>query len=192
MQIKQFIEQISIISLSMFRKDFIGIYHGAFSVKTDNSHFLINTKNAIFDHITSRDLIALNFKEDYRWKEASMDAKIHRSIYQFISNAKYVAFVRPPYTIAYTLTHKEIIPQDYFGQLLDKNIKVYDIKDFEGWYERAENEVYKGLLSHKSNFLIIRGYGIYVYARDINELAQTIDILEHTCKVLTLSARIKV
>jgi L-fuculose-phosphate aldolase len=184
---ENFHNQIKSISLSMFRKDFIGIYHGSFSVKTNDSHFIINKRTAIFDHIEPSDLVELNFKEDYRWKEASIDSKIHRSIYENITNAKYIAYTRPVFTMAYAMNHTKIIPQDYFGLTRFKSIPVFEPKQFDDWYERGEFEIYKHLKQEKSPITIVRGYGVYTYARDIQELAQMIDILENSCKLLVIT-----
>ena len=80
--------QLSKLALSMFRKDFFGIYHGSISAKTESNRFIINTKEAIFDAIDHNNLIELYFKKDYRWNQASIDANIHFSIYSQISDAK--------------------------------------------------------------------------------------------------------
>ncbi|NOR56928.1 MAG: hypothetical protein GQ474_00210, partial [Sulfurimonas sp.] len=63
--------QLSTLALSMFRKDFFGIYHGSLSAKTESNRFIINTKEAVFDAIDDKSLIELYFKKDYRWNQAS-------------------------------------------------------------------------------------------------------------------------
>ena len=108
-------EKLSSLALSMFRKDFFGIYHGALSAKTEQSRFIINTKEAVFDAIDEHSLIELYFKKDYRWNQASVDANIHHSIYSQISEAKFVCFTMPQFTTAYSLNHNLIVPKDYFG-----------------------------------------------------------------------------
>ena len=52
-------KQLSTLSLSMFRKDFFGIYHGSISAKTESNRFIINTKEAVFDDIDENSLIEL-------------------------------------------------------------------------------------------------------------------------------------
>ena len=76
--------RLSSLALSMFRKDFFGIYHGSISAKTESNRFLINAKEAIFDALDDMSLIELYFKKDYRWNQASIDAKIHHAIYKNI------------------------------------------------------------------------------------------------------------
>ena len=108
-------KKLSTLSLSMFRKDFFGIYHGSISAKTESNRFIINTKEAIFDAINEDNLIELYFKKDYRWNKASMDSNIHHSIYSPMSDAKFICFTMPPFTTAYSLDHNIITPKDYFG-----------------------------------------------------------------------------
>lgn len=59
-------KQLSSLALSMFRKDFFGIFHGSISAKTESNRFIINTKEAVFDAIDDTSLIELYFKKDYR------------------------------------------------------------------------------------------------------------------------------
>lgn len=56
-------EKLSTLSLSMFRKDFFGIYHGSISAKTESNRFIINTKEAVFDALNKDNLIELYFKK---------------------------------------------------------------------------------------------------------------------------------
>ncbi|NWF66111.1 MAG: class II aldolase/adducin family protein [Campylobacterales bacterium] len=181
------INQLRSVCLSMFRKNFFGIYHGSISAKTDYNRFIINKKEAIFDDIDEHSLIELYFNKDYRWNEASIDSYIHQNIYQNIPEAKYVAFGMPPYTTAYCLEHSKIVPKDYFGYTMFESLKVYDPKSFDNWYERADVEIYRHLKNTNSNIMIIKGYGVYVYDRDINQLAKKIAVIENSCRLLFIS-----
>jgi len=179
-------EQLVSFSLSMFRKEFFGIYHGSVSAKSDSSRFIINTKNTIFDHMNNNQLIELYFQKDYRWNEASIDAAIHHNIYRQISDAKFVTFSMPPYTTAYSLLHPVIEPQDYFGIKEMRRVHVYEPKSFDQWYERAATEIPKQLLQSGLEFVVIRGYGIYAYNRDLHEMAKQLAVLEKSCRILMM------
>lgn len=181
------IKDLMEVSLSMFRKNFFGIFHGAISSKLDESKFIINTKDAIFDSISHNNLIVLSHKQDYSWQEASIDAFIHSFIYREINDAKYIAYTLPPFSIAYSLNNDIIIPKDYFGYIKFKKIKVYNPKEYSSWYERADVEICNFLKQNKINFVLIKGYGIYIYERDINILAKTISLIENSIKILQLS-----
>ena len=179
-------EQLVSFSLSMFRKEFFGIYHGSVSAKSDSTRFIINTKDAIFDHMNDAQLIELYFQRDYRWNDASIDATIHYNIYRQISDAKFVTFSMPPYTTAYSLLHSVIQPQDYFGLKEFSQVEVYDPRSFDQWYERASTEIPKRMLQSNQEFMVIRGYGIYAYNRDLHEMAKQLAVLEKSCRLLML------
>jgi len=179
-------EQIVSFSLSMFRKEFFSIYHGSVSAKSDSSRFIINTKDTIFDHMNESQLIELYFQRDYRWNEASIDAAIHHNIYRQISDAKFITFSMPPNTMAYSLLHSRIEPMDYFGIKEMPVVEVYDPRSFDQWYERASTEIPKRLLQSELEFVVIRGYGIYAYNRDLHEMAKQLAVLEKSCRILML------
>jgi L-fuculose-phosphate aldolase len=172
------------VALSMFRKNFFGIFHGSISARVEQDQFIINKKNAIFDNLDKNDFIKLYSKKDYRWNEASLDSDIHLNIYKNISEAKFITYAMPPFVTAYSIKHKSIKPIDYFGYKRIKEIEIFDPKQFEDWYERAEFEIYNHLKNNKTNIIIIKGYGIYMFERDLQQIAKTIAILENSCKIL--------
>jgi L-fuculose-phosphate aldolase len=171
------------LSLSMFRKNFFGIFHGSISAKLEGEKFIINTKDAIFDEMKQEDFITIYFKEDYRYHTASIDSFIHRKIYQEISDAKYICYSMPPNIISYSLSHDCFIPKDYFGSLKYEKLDIYDPKEFKDWYDRAPFEI-ATYLKNKSDIMIIKGYGIYTYSRDIKELVKKVAIIENSAKIL--------
>ncbi|MDR2789982.1 MAG: class II aldolase and adducin N-terminal domain-containing protein [Campylobacteraceae bacterium] len=181
------VNELSEISLSMFRKNFFGIYHGSISARTEQDRFIINKKNAIFDRIGENSLVELYSKKDYRWNDASIDAYIHLGIYSNISEAKYACYAMPPYTIAYSLNHNNIIPKDYFGLMLIGKTNIYDPKQFDDWYERADVEIYRYFMEKNTNIMVIKGYGVFAYDRDIHSMAKNVALIENTCRVLLLS-----
>ena len=179
-------KQLTSLALSMFRKDFFGIYHGSISAKTQTNRFIINTKNAIFDALDDKSMIELYFKKDYRWNQASIDSKIHFSIYSQISEAKFISFTMPPFTTAYSLDHTIIVPKDYFGYKELGSITIFDPRDFDDWYDRAQSEITYYFQSNKTNIVVIKGYGVYTFSRDIYEMAKKLAILEKSCRLLML------
>ena len=181
-------KNLKTISLSMFRKNFFGIFHGTLSVKLEEGHFLINKKDAIFDDLDEESFIMLYHKRDYRWNDASMDTFIHSLLYQTIPNAKYIAYGMPPFTVSYTLTHNKIIPKDYFGYKMLGTLDVYDPKDFDNWYERADVEINRYFKESGSKIMVIRGYGVYVFHRDLQLLSKLFALLENSCKILHFSS----
>jgi L-fuculose-phosphate aldolase len=181
------IKEVKDISLSLFRKNFFGIQNGSISLKNESDSFMINKKNILLDKLESDSFIELYFKKDYRWREADENASIHLQIYKNIETAKYISFSMPPYTTAYSLNHSIISPKDYFGYLYLGDMEVYDPKNFETWKDRAEYEIYNYLKQNDKRFIIIKGYGIYIYDRDLYNMAQTLSLIENSCRILTLS-----
>ncbi|MBW6488719.1 class II aldolase and adducin N-terminal domain-containing protein [Sulfurimonas sp.] len=179
-------KKLSTLALSMFRKDFFGIFHGSISAKTESNRFIINTQEAIFDALDSNTLIELYYKKDYRWNQASIDSDIHHSIYSQISDAKFICFSMPPFTTAYSLDHNIITPKDYFGYTELGSIEIVDPKNFDDWYERAISEIAYYFQSRKTDIMVIRGYGVYTFNRDLHEMAKKIAILEKSCRLLLL------
>ncbi|MBT5323758.1 MAG: hypothetical protein HOL44_03705 [Campylobacteraceae bacterium] len=175
------------ISLALFRKNFFGIYHGSISSKIDNDTFTINKKDAIFDEIDDNYLLTLKMNhKDYSWKFASIESDVHNAIYNQIHEAKFIACGMPPYTTAYSLDHDVLEFDDFFGKEVLGTIRVYDPGDFSTWYDRCSLEIVKYLKKQDSHIMVIRGIGVYVYDRDINEMIKKIAILENSCRTLGL------
>jgi L-fuculose-1-phosphate aldolase len=188
MELEHSINEIKTISLSMFRKNFFGVFHGSISTRVEKNQFIINKQNAIFDNLKDDDLTLLSSKKDYRWNEASLDADIHLNIYKNINEARFVCYAMPPYATAYAMKHEKIVPKDYFGYMRFNEILVYDPKQYDDWYERAETEIYRYMLEKNTNIIIIKGYGIYAYSRSPQLLAKEIALLENSCKLLHLTS----
>ena len=184
MELEHSINEIKKISLSMFRKNFFGVFHGSISARVEKNQFIINKQSAIFDDLKDCDLTLLSSKKDYRWNEASLDAYIHLNIYKNINEAKFVCYAMPPYATAYAMKHEKIVPKDYFGYMRFNEILVYDPKQFDDWYERAETEIYRCMIEKNTNIVVIKGYGVYAYSRSAQLLAKEIALLENSCKLL--------
>lgn len=177
------------LSLTMFRKNFFGIYHGAISAKLDQENFVINTADAIFDEMCPKYFCELNLnKLDYRWNIASIESHIHATIYTNIHEAKYIAFGMPIYTTAYTFEHDRIVFEDFFGKTVLGEIPVYDPGNFDSWYDRNALEITKYLKESNNNIMVIKGFGTYVYHRDLNELVKKIAILENSVRLLSIKS----
>ncbi len=186
---KHHIDDIKHISLSLFNKNFFSVYHGSISARVGTSTFIINSADTILDEITDESLIKLDCqKRDYRWSLANADARIHELIYKTIPNAKYVSYTMPPYATAFSLKHGKVSPQDYYGKKVLGEVLVYDPKNIEDWIERAPHEIHKFFQHNDTHLLLIKGFGVICYDRDIIEMAKKISILENSCRLLALSA----
>jgi L-fuculose-phosphate aldolase len=188
---KHLLEEIKHVSYSMFTKNFFGVYHGSISARVGASGFMINKKDTILDDITPQSLVKLDcHQRDYRWSEASQDVYIHERIYETIANAKYISFTMPPYAVAYSLKHGTVFPQDYHGKKQLGKVIVYNPQSFDDWLQRAPYEIPQFFQKHDSHLLLIKGFGLISYDRDLTEMAKKVSILENSCRLLALSANI--
>lgn len=184
---KNTLDLLTDLSLTMFRKNFFGIYHGAISAKLDQENFMINTADAIFDEMDDKSFCELNLKKsDYRWNIASIESHIHATIYTNIHEAKYIAFGMPIFTTGYTFDNDKIVFEDFFGKTEFGEIPIYDPGDYNTWYDRNALEITKYLKESKDNLMVIKGIGAYVYDRDIHRLVKKIAILENSCRLLSI------
>ena len=188
---KHLFHDIQHISLSLFHKNFFSVYHGSISARIGPSTFIINSAETILDEVTEESLIKLDCqKRDYRWSLANADAHIHEMIYKSIPNAKYVSYTMPPYATAFSLKHGKVSPQDYYGKKVLGDVLVYDPKQIDDWMDRAPYEIQQFFMKHDSHLLLIKGFGVICYDRDISEMAKKLSILENSCKLLALSANL--
>jgi len=67
---------------------------------------------------------------------------------------------------------------------------VYDPKNIDDWLDRAPFEVSRFFQKHDTHLLLIKGFGLISYDRDIIEMAKKISILENSCRLLALSANL--
>ena len=186
---KHLIDEIKHISLSLFHKNFFSVYHGSISARIGPSSFIINSADTILDEVTEESLVKLDCqKRDYRWSLANSDAHIHELIYKTIPNAKFVSYTMPPYATAFSLKHGKVSPQDYYGKKVLGEVVVYDPKSIEDWIERAPYEIYQFFEKNDTHLLLIKGFGVICYDRDLTEMAKKISILENSCRLLALSA----
>ena len=186
---KHLITDIKHISLSLFNKNFFSVYHGSISARLGASTFVINSQDTILDELTEESLVKLDRqKRDYRWSLANSDAHIHELIYKTIPNAKYVSYTMPPYATAFSLKHGKVSPQDYYGKKVLGDVIVYDPKNIEDWIDRAPYEIHRFFQKNDTHLLLIKGFGVICYDRDIIEMAKKISILENSCRILALSA----
>lgn len=188
---KHLIEEIQHISLSLFNKDFFSVYHGSLSARVSSNEFIITSKETILDEVTQDSLVRLDCqKRDYRWSMANSDVHIHEHIYETIPSAKYISYTMPPYATAYALRHAKVSPADFYGKKVLGDIIVYDPKNIDDWLERAPHEIAQFFQKYETHLLLIKGFGLISYDRDIREMAKKISILENSCRLLALSANL--
>jgi len=184
------INELKHISNSMFNKNYFGVFHGSISAKITLNSFIINKKESILDEVNKDDFIELdcNTEKDYRWKDASTDVDIHQAIYSNLLNAKYISYTMPPYATAYSLNHDIVVAKDYYGLTLLDTVHIYDPKGFKDWENRAADEISQYLKNNSNHLLLIKGFGLISYDRDLTEMVKKVAILENSCRLLTINS----
>jgi len=165
---------------TLTKKGMFHIYQTSFSIRTENDKFVINKNDALF--LEAEMFTEIHYKEDLSWQTASADANIHSFIYQKISTAKCIAHIFPINLVTYSLYHRQFKPLDFYGESIIGNKKIYEVNDEKHFTEEVENIVQKNIL--KDNIIIIKGYGAYIYDRDLKELTKKASILENSSKIL--------
>lgn len=177
----------------MFSKDYLGIFGGSMSCRMGLNRFIINVRNASFGKLSDDDLLLLYHTMDYRWKEASLDAFIHSEIYKNFHEARFVLFAVPAFTIAYSLKNDIFAPVDYIGCTAFNalgaplEVPIHNPSEYGSWLERSNIEIVRFFKERKTNFIIVRGCGVCVYARSIKEAINLVAIIEHSARILMLS-----
>ena len=182
------LKELQHISSSMFAKNYFGVFHGSISAKIDIHAFVINKKETILDDVTNDGFIRLtsNTRRDYRWKDASPDSEIHLQIYKNLPNAKYISYTMPPYATAFSFDHSIVTPKDYYGYDVLKEVHVYDPGNYDTWEQRAPHEISNYFKNNPNHLLLIKGFGLISYDRDLLEMAKKAAILENSCRLLTI------
>lgn len=170
---------------SLCQSGLLGVFYGSISARLNANSFLINRKDALLDKMDQDSFITLHDKEDYRWQEASLDSFIHANIYRNFLEARFVMYSHAPYATSYSLKHDVIKPIDYLGcRILGRASKILDSKEYETLYERADTDIVRYFKTNATNFVLLKGCGIYGYGRDLSALVKLISVVENSCKIL--------
>ena len=182
METKTIIDEFLLVTKILFEKNFLNLGLGSISLKINNDLMLINKKNR---HIYENDFYKSVhiLKKDLSWEEMSEDIKIHSKIYETISSTKAIANIFPLNTITFSLEHHSIIkPIDFIGKEYLKQIKIINISNKTEWMENKEFIISKNL--KENNILIVKGYGVFIRARDVKEILKKAIILENSATIL--------
>ena len=179
---KTIIDEYLLATNILFKKNFLNMGIGSISLKLDKDQMLINKQNK---HILEDDFykIVHILKRDLAWKETSEDIKTHSKIYEKIASAKSVANIFPINTITFSLEHHSSLkPLDKLGKNILSKIPIIEITNTNEWEENKEFIISKKL--RENDIVIIKGYGVYIKARDVREIVKKAIILENSATIL--------
>ncbi len=181
MVISSIIDEYKLTAKILYEKNMLNLAIGSISLKLENDKMIINKQNKSVYEEDFCKIVHIN-KKDLSWKETTDDIDIHAKIYQNISQAKTVLNIFPLNIITYSLQHTLFKPIDYIGQQIIEKVKIIEIDDIQKWKENKDFIITKHL--KEKNIVIVRGFGVFVIARDIKEAIKKAIILENSATIL--------
>ncbi|MDH5785077.1 MAG: class II aldolase/adducin family protein [Chromatiales bacterium] len=117
---------------------------------------------------------------------ASLDAPLHRLVYQRNPEAIAVIHSHGPYTVAMTMDGNDFTPPDFEGQYYFDHIPVITIP-YNRYISDAPEQVAAVLAEHP--IMVVRGHGVYAQAKSINLAYKWSCSLELSAKTAYLALR---
>jgi len=179
--ISTILDEYKLTAKILYEKNMLNLGIGSISLKLENDKMIINNRNKSIHEEDFCKIVHIN-KKDLSWKETSSDIEIHSKIYKEISYVKAILNVFPLNIITYSLEHSYFKPIDYRGQQMIKKVKIIEIDDTQKWEENKDFIISKNLKD--KNIVIIRGFGVFIIARDIKEAIKKAIILENSATIL--------
>lgn len=181
MIVKTAIDEYYLVAKELFNKNFLNIGKGSLSLKIDSDKMIVNRedKHVLEDNFAS--IVNINEK-NLAWKSVTRDVEIHAKIFQNHSNVKAIAELFLINTISYSMSYGGFNPIDFTGKEEIGSIEIIQIENKEKWKENKEFIVTKAL--GNNHIVIVRGYGVFLVARDIREILQKAIILENSAYIL--------
>jgi L-fuculose-phosphate aldolase len=182
---------LSSISKMLFNSHLFGLYSGSISTKIDHNDFVINKKKCFFASIDNERFCELSMdSKNYNWRLSSTESNMHLNIYNTFHEAKFIITAMPKHVSALMFLVDEISPKDYFGIKFFGNLKVYEPKNLQLWYENTD-ELMSYFKNSEKHIVLVKGIGVYAYDRDLQDLIKTFAVLEDSCKILLQEYKIK-
>ena len=152
-------------------------HSGNISVRK-GKRFWVTPTGACADTLRETDLVCCRLEGPVP-KGASLDARLHQSVYAASPEAGAVVHSHCPHAVALTLNGEDYLPPDFEGQLYMPRVPVLSV-DYSAYVDEAPGLVAQALV--KARVVIVRGHGVYARGGSLDEA------YKWTCS-LELSAR---
>jgi L-fuculose-phosphate aldolase len=177
------LEQFQAIGRDLFLAGVISSHGGNLSVRMGD-RILITRRGSMLARLEERDIIDTGLDEnDANVMLASTEIGVHRAIYHGTA-AQAIVHTHPPYAIARSLVHDEIVPVDSEGSYLLHKVPVVAAQLTAGSKEVAE------LLPHwlkEYDIVMLRGHGPFAIGHLLEEAYQLTSVLEMSCRILSIA-----
>jgi L-fuculose-phosphate aldolase len=133
--------------------------------------------------ISVNDIVKENLNDNTKDKDASIEIKVHRAVYQACPNVHAIAHAHAPHAIVLSLNRDAIIPIDSEGLYYLPAIPVLIAEQ-----TISSDEVAKRLpeLLGKHKAVVVRGHGLFAAGKTIEEAAMYASVAENASKLVYL------
>lgn len=160
-------------------KGYMGSHSGNLSVRAGDRMF-VKRRGAASDELGPEDVVEMPMEGSSGIVMlASTESYVHRSIYRATS-ALAVVHAHPPYSVACSLLHDEILPLDEDGEYFLKRIPVIAVDRHSGSRE-LEDAVSETLKSYKG--CLVRGHGTFAIGTLLEEAYHVTCQIEYACQI---------
>lgn len=157
-------------------------HSGNASVRVEDD-FWITPSGACADLLSADQLIRCELQGDCS-KGASLDAPLHRLVYQTNPRARAVLHSHGPYTVAMTMSGEDFVPADFEGQYYFERIPVVTIP-YADYLAEAPDKVARVLAEYP--IMVVCGHGVFAQAETINLAYKWTCSLELSAKTALLA-----
>jgi len=179
-------EQQLVFYYQLLRQHSLNDSHsGNGSIRLSDS-FVVTKTGACADTIKQSELVTCHFDKPLP-DNASLDASIHKLIYQHNSHYQAVLHAHNPYTIALTLQSDTMSPVDFEGKLYFGELPVLQC-EANHYLEVMPQRISDCLKQH--SVAIVQSHGVYAAAENLELAYKWLCSLEQSAKISCLSKQV--
>ena len=159
-------------------------HSGNLSVRRGNQIY-ITRHGAMLGHLSVNDIVRTNLSDATRDENASLEIKVHRSVYLARPEVQAIVHSHPPYGIVLSLTHENIKPVDMEGAYYLPEIPVLTACSVTISSDCVRENL--PTLLKKSPAVLVRGHGAFCVGKNLEEATLYSTVLESICRIIYLS-----
>jgi L-fuculose-phosphate aldolase len=157
--------------------------HGGNISRRLGKYILIKKSGKMLGFLNEEDFVLTTIDVNSRLDRfASIELKVHRSIYRELPEVNSILHTHSPSTVACSLRFEKIVPMDSEGRLLLGEVPVLRAETVVSSDEVAEK---LPKLLKKSRVAVVYSHGPFAVGRTPEEALMYISALENSCKILT-------
>jgi L-fuculose-phosphate aldolase len=118
---------------------------------------------------------------------ASLDAPLHRRVYQEQPEAMAVLHSHGPYSVAMSFVGQDFRPVDFEGQCYFERVPVLSV-DYEDYLEKAPEAVADALTEHR--IAMVLGHGVYAWGETLDQAYKWASSLEFSAKTYVIARQV--